>query len=164
MDDPVPQATTHRFARPVHATGAWAAWWRAWYRLLRLAGGLLMGLALRPGFGNLVVVSVPGRRTGRLRRLPLGLLREGGRLYLGHPSGDTAWTLNVRAAGHLSAVSARLPAASYRAVVLAPGPERDAVVRATFHQHPFPGSLFYRLAAGHVFAHGIFFRIEATSA
>src|SRR5262245_4552954 len=111
--------------RAIHASGAWAAWWRLGYRILRLGGGLLMRLALRPGYGNLVVLTVRGRRTGRARSLPLGLLRAGGHVYLGHPSGDTAWTLNVRAADVVSVAGARLPAAEYRPIVLAPGAERD---------------------------------------
>jgi deazaflavin-dependent oxidoreductase (nitroreductase family) len=119
-----------------------------------------MRLTLRPGFGNLVVLTVVGRRSGRQRRLPLGLLRADGQVYLGHPSGDTAWTLNVRAADRVSVESASLPSTRYRAVVLGPGPERDAVVRATFRQHPFPGNLFYRLAGRHVSDWGVFFRLE----
>jgi hypothetical protein len=161
MQELDPGAATHRFARPVCATGPWALWWRTWYRLIRLGGGAIMRLAMRPGFGNFVVLTVRGRRTGRERRLPLGLLRVGGRAYLGHPSGDTAWTLNVRAADHVTLASARLPTARYHASVLAPGRERDEVVRATFHQHPFPASLFYRLGAGHVAAVGVYFRLEA---
>ena len=113
--------------------------------------------------GNLVVLTVKGRRSGHERRLPLGLLRVAGRSYVGHPSGDTGWTLNVRAAGHVTVTSASLPATRFRAIVLPPGPERDDVVRATFHQHPFPGNLFFRLAARHVRATGVFFRLEAES-
>jgi deazaflavin-dependent oxidoreductase (nitroreductase family) len=153
-------APPHRFAQPVRATGAWAGWWRSWYRLLRLGGGLLTRVAMRPGFGNVVVLTVPGRRSGQARRLPLGLLRVGGAMYLGHPSGDTAWTLNVRAAAQVRVVSARLAPARYQAILLAPGSERDAVVHATFHQHPFPATLLYRLSADHVFGTGVFFRLQ----
>ena len=45
--------------------------------------------------------------------------------------------------------------------MLVAGTERDDVVRATFHQHPFPGNLFYRLAASHVFADGVYFRTRS---
>jgi hypothetical protein len=82
-------------------------------------------------------------------------------LYLGHPSGDTGWTLNLRAADKAVVESASLPATMVRSVVLAPGAERDEVVRATFRQHPFPGNLLYRLAGRHVSASGVFFRLES---
>jgi hypothetical protein len=147
-------------AERVHASGPWAAWWRGWYRLLRLVGGPLDRLAMRPGFGNLVVLRVVGRRTGRERVLPLGLLTVGSRRYLGHPSGDTAWTLNLRVAGTATIESARVPRSRVRPVLLGSGRERDAVVRATFRQHVFPGSALYRLAGRHVAATGVFFRLE----
>jgi len=148
------------FAEPIHAAGAWGAWWRAWYRLLRLVGGPLDRLARRPGFGNLVVLRVVGRRSGRERALPLGLLAAGGRRYLGHPSGDTAWTLNLRAAASATIESARIPRTRFRPVLLGPGPERDAAVRSSFRQHPFPGNALYRLAGRHVAACGVFFRLD----
>jgi len=144
----------------IHATGPWAHWWRAWYRMLRLGGGPLTRLAERPGFGNIVVLDVPGRRSGRPRRVPVGLLRVDGELYIGHPNGDTAWTLNVRDAPSLSLHSAWLADTRFRAAVLPPGAERDAVVRATFRQHPFPGNVLYRLAGRHVSSFGVFFRLE----
>ncbi|MFH0751397.1 MAG: nitroreductase/quinone reductase family protein [Chloroflexota bacterium] len=152
------------FAEPIRATGPWGAWWRGWYRLLRLVGGPLDRLAMAPGFGNLVVLRVVGRRSGRERVLPLGLLTVGGRRYLGHPSGDTSWTLNLRAAPSATIESARLPRARVRPVLLGPGPERDAAVRASFRQHPFPGNAMYRLAGRHVAATGVFFRLEPADA
>lgn len=63
------------FAEPIHTTGAWGAWWRGWYRLLRLVGRPLGRLAVRPGFGNLVVLRVVGRRSGRERARPSGCSR-----------------------------------------------------------------------------------------
>jgi hypothetical protein len=148
------------FAEPIHPAGPWAAWWRGWYRLLRLVGRPLDRLAVRPGFGNLVVLRVVGRRSGRERTLPLGLLTVGGRRYLGHPSGDTAWTLNLRAAATATIESARIPRTRVRPVLLGPGRERDGAVRASFRQHPFPGNALYRLAGRHVAACGVFFRLE----
>jgi hypothetical protein len=148
-------------ATVVRASGPWAAWWRGWYRALRYVEGPLLWLVRRHGFGNLVVVRVTGRRSGRLRELPLGLLRVAGRRYLGHPSGDCPWTRDVRAGGRVAIQRAGQRVARFRAVVLQPGPERDAVVRASFRQHPFPGNAFYRLAGRHVAATGVFFRLEA---
>ena len=148
------------FADPVHTTGAWGAWWRAWYRLLRLMGPLLERLAVRPGFGNLVILRVVGRRSGAERALPLGLLAASGRLYLGHPNGDSAWTLNLRAAPSATIEAARVPRARVRPVLLGPGPERDTAVQASFRQRPFPGNALYRLAGRHVAETGVFFRLE----
>ena len=148
------------FGEPVRAAGAWAAWWRGWYRLLRVFGGPLDRLAMRPGFGNLVVLRVVGRRSGRERALPLGLLAVEGRRYLGHPSGDTAWTLNLRSADTATIESAQIARTRVRPVLLGPGAERDAAVRASFRQHPFPGNALYRLAGRHVAATGVFFRLE----
>jgi hypothetical protein len=152
------------FDRPVRARGPWGTWWRAWYRLIRLVEAPLVWLARGPGFGNLIVLTVAGRRSGRTYRVPLGLLRVEGRPYVGHPSGDAAWTLNVRAAGGAVIESARISATPMRATVLGPGHERDEVVRATFRQHPFPGGLFYRISGRHVFSTGVFFRLEPDDA
>jgi hypothetical protein len=152
------------FAEPIRTAGAWGAWWRGWYRVLRLVGGPLDRLAMAPGFGNLVVLRVVGRRTGRERVLPLGLLTVGERRYLGHPSGDTSWTLNLRSATSATIEAARIPRTRVRAVRLGPGPERDAAVRASFRQHPFPGNAMYRLAGRHVAATGVFFRLEPANA
>jgi len=147
------------FAEPIHAGGAWGAWWRVWYHLLRFVGGPLGRLAAQPGFGNLVLLRVVGRRSGTERSLPLGLLTVGRRRYLGHPSGDTAWTLNLRAAALATIESARIPRTRVRATLLGPGPERDGAVRASFRQHPFPGNALYRLSGRHVAATGVFFRL-----
>ena len=119
-----------------------------------------MRLTLDRGFGNLVVLRVRGRRSARERALPVGLLSVAGRWYVGHPSGDTAWTLDLREAGHAEIQSARQPATTVCSTVLAPGRERDAVVRASFRQHPFPGNALYRLSGRHVVATGVFFRMD----
>jgi hypothetical protein len=148
------------FYMPVRTSGAWSTWFRAWYRLIRIIEAPLVRLVMDRGFGNVVLLRVSGRRTGRERALPLGLLTVGGQRYLGHPSGDTAWTLNLRAADRAAIESARIPLAHVRPVVLGAGDERDAVVQASFRQHPFPGNLMYRLAGRHVFATGVFFRLE----
>ncbi len=148
------------FGEPIHTTGAWGAWWRGWYRQLRLVGGPLGRLAASPGFGNLVLLRVAGRRSGSERALPLGLLTVAGRRYLGHPSGDTAWTLNLRAAASATIESAGIPRTRFLPVLLGQGTERDAAVRASFRQHPFPGNAMYRLAGRHVAATGVFFRLE----
>ena len=150
----------HAYSEPVHTTGPWATWWRLWYRFVRLLGWPLTRLVLTRGFGNVVIVRVRGRQTAVERAVPLGLLTVEGKRYVGHPNGDTSWTLNLRAATSVTVTSKGLGTIRARPLVLGPGPERDAIVRATFRQHPFPGNVFYRLAAGHVYASGVFFRLE----
>lgn len=152
----------HAFSEPVHTTGPWATWWRVWYRFVRLLGAPLTRLVLARGFGNVVILRVGGRHSGAERAVPLGLLTVEGERYVGHPNGDTSWTLNLRAATSVTVASKGLDSIRVRPLVLAPGPERDVVVRATFRQHPFPGNVFYRLAAGHVFASGVFFRLDGS--
>ena len=149
------------FVRPLHTAGPWSAFWRRWYRLLRLIERPLVRIALGRGFGNIVVLHVRGRRSGRTRTVPVGLLTVAGRRYLGHPSGDTGWTLNLRATDRITLEGAYVGTIHARPAVLASGSERDAVVRASFRQHPFPGNALYRLSGRHVAASGVFFRLEA---
>jgi len=147
--------------REVRPAGSWATAWRAWYRLLRLGGPAIAAFARRTGFGNLVVLRVSGRRSRRERSLPLGLLTVEGRRYVGHPNGDTAWTLNLAAAGRAVLECPGERPVAVRPVRLPAGRERDAVVRTSFRQHPFPGNALYRLSGAHVQAYGAFFRLEA---
>ncbi len=44
------------------------------------------------------VLAVPGRRSGRLQRVPVNLLVLDGERYLVSPRGNTQWVRNVRAA------------------------------------------------------------------
>lgn len=147
-------------ATRVRSRGVWSRFWRCWYRLLRLLERPLVWLVATRGLGNLVLLRVPGRRSRRMRTVPLGRLSVGDRHYVGHPSGDTGWTLNLRACERAQIVRAGRPEAPMRASVLPRGAERDGVVRASFVQHPFPGNALYRLAGRHVAAHGVFFRLE----
>jgi deazaflavin-dependent oxidoreductase (nitroreductase family) len=49
--------------------------------------------------GNTVVLTVPGRKTGKPRSIPITLQVEGARRYAISPYGEVAWVQNVRAAG-----------------------------------------------------------------
>ena len=90
----------------------------------------------------------------------LGLLRVGGAWYVGHPDGACAWTRNVDTTGEATIAAAWLPRRSVRLRLLPPGEERDAVIRATFRQHPFPAGLFYWAARDHVRRVGVYYRID----
>lgn len=108
----------------------------------------------------MVQVTISGRRSGQPRSVLLGELAANGRLYLGHPNGPAEWTRNLDAAGGWLMIARSPGAASpWQAILLAAGPERDAVIKAT-GQHPFPGNLIYRLARGHVQAVGRYYRLE----
>jgi len=141
-------------------SSSWALALRWFYRFLVLIDPLVRAWYRPFGLGNTVDLVVPGRLTGRQRSVLLGLLRVDGRMYLGHPNGDVAWTRNFEAAGLGELRLRGLPALLVRPIRLPPGPEREAVIRATWHQHPFPGNLMYFLARGHVRAVGTFFRLE----
>lgn len=148
-------------AAPPRVSGAWTRFWRWWYRALRLFDRPLRAWYRAVGMSNVLEVVVRGRRSGRQRAVLLGLLRVEGRQYLGHPNPRAAWTLNLEAAGIAELRPRREPPRRVRAIRLPPGPEREAVIRATWRQHPFPGNLLYWLARGHIRAGGVFYRLEA---
>ena len=137
------------------------AFWPRWYRALARLDPLIERAWRRFGVGNVVRVIVMGRRSGRPRSVFLGLLRVGGRRYLGHPDTSCAWTLNLDAAGGGELEGRDGEREPFRAVLLEPGPEREAVIRATFRQHPFPGTLLYWLSRRHIRAVGRFYRLSA---
>lgn len=114
----------------------------------------------RGGLRNTVQLVTIGRRTGLERRSFLGLLRIGDRQYVGHPDQPCPWTLNLEAAGGGWVRFRDGHTVTFRAVLLDQGRERDAVIRATFRQHGFPGSVIYWIFRRHIFAVGCFYRLE----
>lgn len=142
---------------------------RFWQRYLPIQYGLirLVDPLVRPwwqafGLGNVVELRVAGRQTGRIRRVLLGLLRDEGRWFLGHPNGDVSWTRNLETAGTADLAFHGLPTVTIRATRLPPGPLRDRAILAT-SQHVFPGNIAYRLARRHIRAVGTFFEIDRVS-
>jgi len=139
---------------------AWTLAFRVLYRLLGVVDPLLCFLWLSQGLGNVILVTIPGRRSGRTRQTLLGLLVADGQWYLGHPNGPAHWTRNLDAAGgHLLVSWPGQPPVSFGSELLAPGPERDRAIRAT-NQHPFPGNLIYGLGRRHVDLAGRYYRLE----
>jgi hypothetical protein len=138
----------------------WDWFFPRWYRLLRLVEPLLRRWLRRRTIGDTVELAVAGRRTGLERSVLVGLLELGGRSYVGHPTSTCAWTANLDAAAACTITAPGRAPTRHRVVPLAPGPERDAVIRATFRQHPFPGDVIYWLARGHIRATGRFYRLE----
>jgi hypothetical protein len=136
------------------------AFWPRWYRALGRLDPIIERIWRRTGIGNVVRVTIPGRRTGEPRVLFLGVLRVGQRSYLGHPDVACAWTRNLEAAGGGEIVTHDGRRTRFEATLLAPGPERDAAIRATFRQHPFPGNVCYWLLRGNLRAAGRFYRVS----
>jgi deazaflavin-dependent oxidoreductase (nitroreductase family) len=56
-------------------------------------------LAMRFRIGGSQALTVAGRRTGRLQRVPVLPVDHGGARYLVSPRGETDWVRNLRAAG-----------------------------------------------------------------
>jgi deazaflavin-dependent oxidoreductase (nitroreductase family) len=52
--------------------------------------------------GALPLLTVPGRRTGKLYTTPINVVALGGVHYLVSPRGETGWSRNLRAAGECS--------------------------------------------------------------
>lgn len=137
----------------------WRVAFRMQYWLLRMIDPLVRAWWSRSGIGNVVELRVPRRNGGGVRSRMVGVLRSGGREYLGHPNGDVGWTRDLAAAGGASLVLPGGGELEFRATRLGPGEERDGAIRAT-SQHPFPGNMVYRLGRRHVTKTGVFFRLD----
>jgi hypothetical protein len=140
------------------------AFWPRWYRLLALFDPGLERTWHRSGIGNVVRVEIVGRHSGVPRRVFLGLLRVGNQRYLGHPDVSCAWTRNLDAAGEGVIELRDGTRERFAATLLEPGAEREAVVRATFTQHPFPGGPLYWLFRANLRAVGRFYRLSPPAA
>jgi deazaflavin-dependent oxidoreductase (nitroreductase family) len=69
--------------------------------MIRKVGNAVIGSALRAGLAPraYVLLTIPGRRTGQPRTIPIRLLRYDGHEWLIAPYGEVSWVLNARAAG-----------------------------------------------------------------
>ena len=57
--------------------------------------------------GRVVLLTVPGRRTGQPRSTPLNVAVDDGRRFLVGPYGSVSWVQNVRAAGGRARLKSR---------------------------------------------------------
>ncbi len=87
-------------------------------------------LAMRFGIGGSQALAVPGRRSGRIYRVPVIPVEHGGARYLVSPRGETDWVRNLRHAG-----GGQLGGEPFRAAEV-PVTDRPPIIAA------------YRLAAG----------------
>jgi hypothetical protein len=141
----------------------WHVVFRAAYSLIRLLDPILRAAWARDGIGITSQLTVAGRVTGTRRSVLVGLIEVDGRWYVGHPNGDVSWTANLRSAGAGTIAPTSGLVVDVAALPLGSGPERDAVIRATSAQQPFPANLLYRAARRHILSCGRYFRLEPVS-
>ena len=137
----------------------WRAVFRAQYRILTWLDPPIRVAWRHFGIGNVVELRVPARKGGSVRSRMVGILHADGRSYLGHPNGHVGWTRDLQASGEGVMVWPNGIEWHFRARPLPVGEEREEAIRAT-GQHPFPGSLVYRLGRRHVRKAGVYFRLE----
>ena len=158
MTGPLPPLRPLRPSR----SAAWSLTWRVGYRFVRLLDPLIRSWIANemPGLTGIVELRFVGRRTGRPRRTLITLLEDGGHWYVGHPNGEAAWVRNAEASGWVDVEPPGRHGPRFSVHRLPAGPERDAVIRATVRQQPFPGNLLYRAAQRHIAAVGVYHRLE----
>jgi hypothetical protein len=139
----------------------WTVALRVQYAVLRLLDPLVRWAWFSVGIGITSRLTVRGRRSGRERSVLVGLLRVDGHWYVGHPNGEVGWTANLREAGRAQLEPRPESSLEVTAIPIDHGLERDAVIRATAEQQPFPGNLVYRAARRHILSEGRYFRLEA---
>jgi deazaflavin-dependent oxidoreductase (nitroreductase family) len=107
----------------------------------RLTSAIVTPL-VRLGIGpkHLHLLSVPGRRTGRIYRTPVSLVERNGQRWLVAPYGERNWVKNARASG---SVELRRGRRTERVRVEdVPPDERAPILRAYLAQVPFTRSFF----------------------
>ena len=144
----------------------WRIALRVMYRFLRIVDPLIRSARAigAPGLDIVVELEVSGRRSGRRRTTLLTLLTTDGVWYVGHPNGEVEWTRNAEAAGVVQIDPPGAHGKTFSVVRLQPGAERDAVIRATRSQQPFPANLVYRAASRHIATVGVYFRLVPAEA
>jgi len=155
-------ATDRAAPLPARRSAAWTIGFRVFYRWLRLIDPLIRSwiAAGSPGLDGVIELRYVGRRSGRARRVLVTLLTVDSRWYVGHPNGEAGWVRSIEAAGVVDVDPPGADGSRLAVRRLAAGPERDAVIRATWTQQPFPGRLVYRAARRHVAAVGVYHRLE----
>jgi hypothetical protein len=142
-------------------SAAWSVAWRAMYRGIRILDPLIRSWIANdlPGLQGIVELRFVGRRTGRSRRVLITLLHHDGRWYVGHPNGEASWVQNAEASGWVDVEPPGAHGPRFAIQRLSAGAERDAVIRATTRQQPFPANLLYQAAQRHIAAVGVYHRL-----
>lgn len=161
VDEPVADESVADEPLRPRRSMVWSVAWPALYRIVRLldplirswiAGGL-------PGLDGIVELRYVGPQTGRPRRVLVTLLSTGGRWYVGHPNGQTSWLRAIQMSGSVEVEPPGAQGPHFRVEPVPLGAERDAIIRATAHQQPFPADLLYRAAQRHIAAVGVYVRL-----
>ena len=140
----------------------WDRFFRVSYRLVRVADPAIRVARRAIPIMTIEELRVVGRTSRCERRVLVTLLSVHGRTYVGHPNGLRArWVANLLASDRATISYRDGRRVPVRAVLVAGGPERAAVIRATFAQQPIPANLFYWLARPHIEAVGMYFRLES---
>ena len=142
-------------------SAVWNLAWRAIYRTMRVLDPLVRSWVANdlPGLNGVVQMRFVGRRTDRPRRILITLLGVDGSWYVGHPNGEASWVRNAEASGWVDIDPPARHGPRFSVHRLAAGPERDAVIRATVRQQPFPANLVYWASQRHVAAVGVYHRL-----
>jgi deazaflavin-dependent oxidoreductase (nitroreductase family) len=97
---------------------------------------VLLGVGPRDTY----LLSVPGRRTGRMYRTPVTLLRRDGQRWLVAPYGERNWVRNARASGSVELRRGRRTERVRLEDV--PPADRAEILQAYLHRVPFTRDLF----------------------
>jgi deazaflavin-dependent oxidoreductase (nitroreductase family) len=89
---------------------------------------------------RIFLLTVPGRKTGKLYSTPVTIVEEGGQRWLVAPYGEVAWVRNARAAGRVTLSRGRR-AATY-AVTAAPPEVAGRILKRYVADVPITRSFF----------------------
>jgi len=107
----------------------------------RLYGSLTrVGLSMPYSF----LLSVPGRRTGEMRSVPVNLLQRNGKLFLVATRGNTQWARNTRASRKIFLTRGSLRMEFF--VRLIPDSEKPAVLQSYLDRFKWMSWRFFPLA------------------
>lgn len=107
-------------------------------RLLNLAVTPLVRLGIGPA--NTFLLTVPGRKTGKLHTTPVTLVDHAGERWLVAPFGEREWVKNARASGRVGLTRGRRRI-TVEATEL-PSVERAGVLQAYAETVPLVGKFF----------------------
>jgi deazaflavin-dependent oxidoreductase (nitroreductase family) len=130
-------------------------------RFLRLVNPLarkMIRAGMSTGAPN-VLLTMRGRRSGKLRTVPVGLVELDGQSYIQSSYGETGWVANLRADGQATITRSGGEQESVRAFEL-PSDEGGAVLRRALQR--FPRSRALRVLLGPTFRPpvGVFWQLR----